>query len=612
MKLNSALSLVALSVVSVLQVAQAASVYEVVNIEDADLKGTLTDTANGYGQSVNASNELVGVSRGRTNLTTTDADGATTITDVQDAINADTSITYSTLTEIIGNSFTFHALENDATSPWLPTFESVNGSIAPSDVTTDNPNSVDSYFFDINDAGVRVGSMSAPEIKIDYAGSSTSYDYWYYRNYENRGFVKASADATEVELPPPFTEYTNSSDVTANVGGVSSASAINQNNLIAGYGSVDLSTYGASIVSSCISNDSDSSPVDICIQSNQFDGYLTYKTRALVWQYNTDGSVTRTELPLGLDPGTKTYTFLAQGIGLNDNGVVVGRSHVYRNGNTDDLYYDAAYWTKNSDGEYEYNWIPVESSSVLSSVAYDINNSGIVVGSYTKYIDGYQRTKFFVYDTNTPDTKPVTPNDFYTYTSDLSSKAKDINNLGQVVGYIETSEEKQLPRPKDAFLYDVNTQEFDDLNNLLTCESKGYEQDSDGNWAKHQFTVTDASGNTLTYDADIRIVEANKINDEGVIAATAFVRKPVYETDSNGDLVLDDNGNPTFSLDGNGQPVTSYLPRMVVLKPTSSGTACAIDSSTDSSSTAYSRKGAAGLGWLLLLPLVWLRRQRTR
>ncbi|MCL1076065.1 DUF3466 family protein [Shewanella dokdonensis] len=617
MKLNSTLSLVALSVVSVLQVAHAASVYEIVNIENADVKGTLTDTANGYGQSINANNELVGVSRGRTNLSSSDVNDDSNIINLDDAIGADQSISYSTVSQIIGNSFAFHALENDATTPWLPTFESINSSIAPSSITSDNRNTVDSYFFDINDAGIRVGAMSAPEKTMDYAGSVSGVDNWYYRDYELRGFVKSSASATEMELPPPYTEYTNSDNVTVNVGGSSLAAAINSNNLIAGYGSVALSSYGESVTDSCISSDSESSPVDICIQANQFPNSSTgviniqYKTRAMVWQYHTDGSFIRTELPLGLDPGSSSSTFVAQGLGINDNGVVVGRSHVYRNGNTDDLYYDAAYWSKNGSGSYEYHWIPVIDNDVLSSIAYSVNAAGIVVGSYKKYIDGYQRDKFFIYDSNTPDTKPITPNDFYSYTSDLSSRAKDINNQGQVVGYIETSEDKQISRPKDAFLYDVNSEEFSDLNNLLTCESKGYQKNSEGKWVKHQFTVTDATGNSLTYDADIRVVEANKINDEGVIAATAFVRKPVYQTDLSGNLILDGSGNPTFKLDGEGHPVTSYLPRMVVLKPAAtSATACDLSSDGGIDTGSYSRKGAAVWGWLLLLPLAWLRRRQ--
>lgn len=37
----------------------------------------------------------------------------------------------------------------------------------------------------------------------------------------------------------------------------------------------------------------------------------------------------------------------------------------------------------------------------------------------------------------------VTPNDFAATTTDLSSKPKDINNKGQVVGYIETTYDKE-------------------------------------------------------------------------------------------------------------------------------------------------------------------------
>lgn len=261
---------------------------------------------------------------------------------------------------------------------------------------------------------------------------------------------------------------------------------------------------------------------------------------------------------------------------------------------------------KDAEGNYQYHWIPM-SNSVASSIAYDINDNGIVVGSYRSYIQGYLRDKFFYFDINTPDVSPVTPNDFASKPTDLSSKPKDINNNGQVVGYIETTYDKEKPRPKAGFLYEKSTGEFSNLNKLLTCESKGFEKDGSGNWNRHKVAVQDGSGKTLTYNTDILVVEASSINEEGTIVGTAFVRKPSYQFDSSGNVVVGENGLPLFELSGSGEPVTAYIPRMVVLKPIANGEACPIDDSTDTGN--YERKGAASLAWLFALPLIWFRRR---
>lgn len=349
----------------------------------------------------------------------------------------------------------------------------------------------------------------------------------------------------------------------------------------------------------------------MCIQREQYPNTqgtrnIQYQTRAYVWQLD-NGVATGTVLPLGLTPASdNTLTFTAQALGVNNEGVVAGRSHVYRNGNTDRLRQDAAYWSKDAEGNYQYHWIPM-GDSVSSSIAYDVNDNGILVGSYRSYIQGYARDKFFYFDINTPEVGYVTPNDFASTTTDLSSKPKDINNKGQVVGYIETTYDKEKPRPKAGFLYEKSTGEFSNLNNLLTCESKGFEKGSDGNWARHKVEFTDGSGKVLTYNSDILVVEATSINEDGTIVGTAFIRKPSFQLDSKGNIIVGENGEPLFELSGNGDPVTAYIPRMVVLKPSTNGEACTVDDSTDTGN--YERKGAASLVWLLALPLVWLRRR---
>ncbi|UXK07143.1 DUF3466 family protein [Shewanella putrefaciens] len=604
-KLDKALSLVALGVLGVLNSAHAAPVYEIVNIENYDLKGTLEGTRNGYALGVNANDELVGISKGKKKLSTSDVESG--VIDIEDGIAPEETITYSIIAAIVANNFAFVAKENDSSSPWSPTFDSINGTTPPSN--TEVINSVDTFYYGINDAGIKVGSMTAPEKKVENtATTDVTDDYWYYRDYEYRGVAKSS----EVEIPliPPYTQYVKD-DKTVELGGWSAATAINNNNLIAGYASTDISKYGSDRVAYCLSTDN-TLPLDVCVQREQYPNSvgtrnIQYQTRAYVWKIEDDNTATGTVLPLGFTPASDdTLTYTAQALGLNDNDVIVGRSHVYRNGNSKSLAQDAAYWIKDAEGNYQYHWIPM-SNSVASSIAYDINDNGIVVGSYRSYIQGYLRDKFFYFDINTPDVSPVTPNDFASKPTDLSSKPKDINNNGQVVGYIETTYDKEKPRPKAGFLYEKSTGEFSNLNKLLTCESKGFEKDGSGNWNRHKVAVQDGSGKTLTYNTDILVVEASSINEEGTIVGTAFVRKPSYQFDSSGNVVIGENGLPLFELSGSGEPVTAYIPRMVVLKPVANGEACPIDDSTDTGN--YERKGAASLAWLFALPLIWFRRR---
>ncbi|MCK8045507.1 DUF3466 family protein [Shewanella sp. 1CM18E] len=618
-KLDKTLSLVAVGVISVLQGVQAAPVYEIINIDldTYDLNGTIANTRNGYGMAVNSSNEAVGAAKGKKKLTVSEEDDG--VIDIEDGVADSETITYSVNLPIIANNFTFNSIGNE----WLPTFESVNGTTAPTfPEDEDTANSVDTFFYDINDSGLKVGAMTAEEQTLPYDGSSETQEFWYYREYEQRGFVKSGTDA-EVALLPPYNQYVykegESEEQTITVGGFSSAAAVNNSGLIAGYASTDISDNSGNIINSCVENNSETAPQEICIQAAQFPnqyGYsdIQYQIRGYVWQYDA-GVVTPTMLPLGLEV-TNDSVYSAQGLGVNNEGVVAGRSYVYRDNDKDRLYYDAAYWTKDATtDEYKYNWVDVdEARDVYSSIAYDINDNGILVGSYNKYINGYRRDKFFYFDTNNPETPLVTPNDFYNSISDLGSRARDINNQGQVVGYIETTHDKEKPRPKAGFLYQLpNTEypegEFKNLNSLLTCESKGYQQDAEGNWERNLVEVTDGDGTKLTYKSDILVVEANSINEDGTIVGTAFIRKPSYKFDEDGNLVLGDDGLPFFQLNGNGEPVTSYLPRMVVLQPAGATAEACTVVDDDGSDDNYERKGAASFAWLFALPLLWFRRR---
>ncbi|UJF23202.1 DUF3466 family protein [Shewanella sp. OMA3-2] len=629
LKLDRALSLVAISVLSVIGSAQAAPVYEIVNLDEAtyDLRGTLTGTRAGYALGVDNNDELVGISKGKKKLNTEDIEGG--IIDVEDGIAPAEQISYSIYKPIEANNFTFTAAAN-AAEAWKPTFFSIAGTTAPDALDAEGKqvvNSVDSYLYGMNSSGIKVGAFSAPEQKIVYQGTLEDQDYWYIRDFELRGVAVKSNESPAVELPlvPPYTTFTREANgdkpaATVELGGWSSASAVNDSNIVTGYGSTGLASFSKDRVNLCIDNYNPEAenplPIDICVQAEQYPvnnrRNIQYQTRALVWDLNNidaEGKPLVTELPLGLTPGDSTLVFTAQGLGINSQADIVGRSHVYRNGDTNNLRQDAAFWKKDANGVYQYNWVDFKDNDILSSALYDVNDDGLMVGNYRKYIGGYLRDKFFIFDSNNTTELPITPEDFNLGLSDLSSKAKGINNKGQVVGHIEVTYDKEKPRPKAGFLYNHADKEFLNINNLLVCESKGYEAAGDS-WARRKITIQDGTGEELTYDSEFYVVEANNINEDGTIVGTAFIRKPQYQFDIFGNLIInEENGLPYFALDGNGNPVTSYLPRMVVLKPTS-GEACTYTDVPEEK--PYERKGAASFAWLFALPLLWLRRRTVK
>ncbi|WP_163938477.1 DUF3466 family protein [Paraferrimonas sp. SM1919] len=583
------LSAIAFGIASTWGQVQAAPVYEIVSIKDYDLP-TLNGTRNNYAMDVNANGEVVGVAKGR-NLVVSSSEAG--INNPANGIDAKETVANTVDKPFIGNNFTFNATEN---TNWEITFEPILDATHPEQ--TENKNTTDTVFFGINDNGFKVGTTSAVMKTLDKPDSNDD-SKWYYRDYETRGFSKRNSDIRE--LTPPFTEYNG-----AVVGGYSIAADINENNLIVGSASIDLTTGSKAEIDACINGNSETAPTDICIQSKQLPDLsgqvkVNYQNRAYQWQLTSSGVVAKQlPYPFQIAEGD-TFNYTSQALGVNDYGETVGRSYVRRANNN--LYLDAVYWDRAGDVQT----IPF-SDDKRQSIANAINNNGILVGNYQSYISGYLRNKFFYFNINNPTEGTVEPLDFFASRSDLSSNPRSINNNNVVVGNIDIDQEKQKDRRKNAFYYEIDNKKFHNLNDLLTCESKGFEKDNQGNWVRHQVKVEDSNGTLLSYNTEIVVVEAVKIQDDGTITGTALITKPKVQLDANGFPVVDASGNPTFELNGRGQPTTQQIARQVVLRPTGDQ-ACSIQDANTEYPT-FKRKGANAWWMIALLPLVFFRRRK--
>ncbi|HSG53147.1 MAG TPA: DUF3466 family protein, partial [Rheinheimera sp.] len=142
--------------------------------------------------------------------------------------------------------------------------------------------------------------------------------------------------------------------------------------------------------------------------------------------------------------------------------------------------------------------------------------------------------------------------------------ANAINDNNKVVGRGEVIIGGTTTRRQHGFIYDIASDDFSDLNNLISCNS--------------------------TYT----IVDAIDINNSGVVLATAIVSKE--QRDVYGNVLLDNTGNP----------VMAEVAVAVKLEPVANGEI--EDCSTEE--TDYERQGGSvGFGLLSLSALLWWRRR---
>lgn len=369
--------------------------------------------------------------------------------------------------------------------------------------------SADTQVRGINRASVVVGTAEAPYYKVNFRdqnGNNLSYQV---NDYIVRGFIEINGQSFDVMPDEDF------------AGGISAATDINDSFEVTGFGSVEITEGFETLIENCADPDLRfDEPKEYCVRrqfelykqnalTRQSSGRLPIDTlfdrKAMIWQFNSQGDLLSSrELGTLIPEEFANLTFYSsKANAINNNGIAVGVSNAVFQDVAGAIVNNAAIF----DGDEVISF--TEQQTYRQSEAFDISDNDIVVGHMFKQVGLSLRSKFFVHDYREGFT--TFPDDFF---ESSSSTARAINNNDLVVGDGEIDTNLSGTRRREAFIYDIDSGDFDNINDLLSC------------------------------DSPYTIVQGNDINDSDEIAATAIIYRE--QSSVTGELALDDKGNPIF------------------------------------------------------------------
>lgn len=495
------------AILSSLSLSAAADLYQVEEVPTAD------NFRHSFARDINAQNFVVGVSRlpetaeiDFERLGIEDPDSITDEQIVNFIRNLANESTSDTQQQRIGLNQAFY-------------FDTTTQAVEPIPPTGEQwADSTDSFFYSINNANSAVGYSTAPYELIEYTytdgdGEEQTVEY-FVSDFITRGVWFNNGEVTQVT--PPETQY---------LGGETALMDINDSGLAAGYASVAVSPLAEERIADCTPEDEETivtAPVEVCawntwfslknsaagnIEPFSFSFYSRrsnsgsfranrsiYDVRGFLWQLDSSGNVIGEPQQLGtLMPREEEdeNDFSSYAYTVNNNGIAGGQSWTYHP-DLDAIKMPAIFVEGEAlavTEDTKYRWGSVN----------DINDNNVATGYLAEVISSKLRTTGFIYSVDNE--QLTTLPGFFTGSSTV---ANAINDDGIVVGTGEV-EATLATRDRAGFMFDSTEEgaEFINLNDTISC------------------------------DAPYNIIEANSINDSGVIVATAL--KAEEYTDSEGE-----------------------------------------------------------------------------
>ena len=292
---------------------------------------------------------------------------------------------------------------------------------------------------------------------------------------------------------------------------------------------------------------------------------LASEVNATIWQIDVNGDIISTDtFPLLFDPDEDSTThYFTYAYDINNQGIAVGEgltgdTVTITRPNSSGLTESERVATVFRDGE-TVELLPREENLLSQAIA--INDNNWVTGAVLRASSDIARARLFAYNLDT--TEQVYPDGFFTTSAVI---ANAINNNNIIVGKADIEATSDTLRETHAFMYDIETEEFTDLNDLISC------------------------------DSDYELVEALDINDDDEIIANARIKKA--STYITGVEIINSEGE-TVEVDS-----------IVAVKLTPS-TGTIEDCDGEEEDEPYERSGASSsqLGLLLLAGMAFIRRR---
>lgn len=439
------------------------------------------------------------------------------------------------------------------------------------DVTYDSTGelsySTDDKLVSLNNTGWSAGYLSAPYQVSEFEDTSGNVTNRWTREFDRRAVVRLD-DGSLVQLNGEITDN----------GGYSAATDVSDTGYVVGYVASRISESNQSDLDACL--DADNSPDRVCSWADNISGRATnargllgymsdgsvYDLQAFMWKLDATGAVESTTAFSTVadvndakdsdgDSVTNSVTFESYAWGVNNSGVAVGSSDVFFDEDNDSLRHQAVVYKNGETITF------VDQDTYSYSFLKDINDSGIAIGWGYRSVNGSTRAKMIQVDT-TADTPVLT--EITGAFEGSSTLPAAINNAGTVVGEFEYESfvsDNQIRR-RHGFTYDIASETFQDLNDLLSCEQR----------------------------QNYTIIAATDISEDGEI--TVQIQTTAAERDAKGTELSDQLEDVVLAAK---------------LTPVSGGS---VDDCSDVIEDDSNERKGAGLGFVafLLLPMAMIRR----